>query len=209
MKISSSQQSGFSLVETLVAITILLLVIAGPMAISSSAARSTSFSSEQVVAFFLAQEGAELVQKARDDILIKYFIDPADTLYSFHISNPWGYFTDTSGSGPYEDCFASSGCGLEINTNIDGSLKAPVVCNTSTGSCDLYYDNSAERSQYTHINSATASTTPFSRVITITPDTLLPNDSVKVTSKVTWRTGAQRKQQEVSVETYLFNVYTN
>lgn len=69
-----SKQSGFSLVETLVAITILLVVIIGPMTISSSAAKSTSFASEQVTAFFLAQEGAELIEKARNDLLLEHFL---------------------------------------------------------------------------------------------------------------------------------------
>lgn len=49
--------------ETLVAITILLIVVVGPMKIIISASNSTSFSGEQVVAFFLAQEGAEIAQK--------------------------------------------------------------------------------------------------------------------------------------------------
>jgi prepilin-type N-terminal cleavage/methylation domain-containing protein len=53
------QQSGFSLVETLVAISLLLIMIVGPMAISAKTAKSTSFASEQVQAFFLAQEGLD------------------------------------------------------------------------------------------------------------------------------------------------------
>ena len=53
------KQKGFSLVETLVAISILLIVIVGPMTISMSTAKSSSFASEQVQAFFLAQEGLE------------------------------------------------------------------------------------------------------------------------------------------------------
>lgn len=80
-------QSGFSLVETLVAITILLIVISGPLAISTSTARSTSFSSEQVEAFFLAQEGAELAQKIRDDLLLAAFLtDPQDGWDDFWMS---------------------------------------------------------------------------------------------------------------------------
>ena len=65
------KQSGFSLVETLVAISILLIVIVGPMTISMQSAKSSSFASEQVQAFFLAQEGLELAEKARDDLLLR------------------------------------------------------------------------------------------------------------------------------------------
>lgn len=204
MKYAPTTQSGFSLVETLVAITILLLVIVGPMTISSSTARSTSFSSEQVVAFFLAQEGAELAQKARDDLLLADFTNP---------QNAWNSFVN---SGVFSSCFnVSTGCGLEFVDNGSigdtvGALKAPVSC-TGTN-CRLYFDSTGGRSRYTL--TSTATTSPFTRVITMTPDATLPNppnsdDAVKVTSKVTWRTGSQRAEQEVSVETYLFNVYGN
>ncbi|MCA9360544.1 prepilin-type N-terminal cleavage/methylation domain-containing protein [Candidatus Kaiserbacteria bacterium] len=94
-----SQCQGFSLVETLVAITILLIIIIGPMTISSSTARSTSFASEQVVAYFLAQEGAELAQKARDDFLLEnFYVDSSEPYIG------WDKFTD-DGGGTYKQCF--------------------------------------------------------------------------------------------------------
>ena len=71
---NNSKQSGFSLIETLVSISILLIVIVGPMSISNNSAKGSSFSNEQVTAFFLAQEGAELAQKGRDDLVIKGFL---------------------------------------------------------------------------------------------------------------------------------------
>lgn len=187
----TSTQSGFSLVETLVAITILLIIIVGPMTISSSAARSTSFSSEQVVAFFLAQEGAEIVQKGRDDLLLEDFADP-DTA--------WSNFIDTSG-GTFDSCFSSNGCGVELNTDSTGSLKTPVAC--SGTNCKLYFDSAGDRSRYTH-TAAGNTATPYTRTITMEATA---NREVKVTSRVSWRTGSQRNEQEVLVETYLFNVY--
>lgn len=199
MKYYSSSQSGFSLVETLVAITILLIVIVGPMTISATAARSTSFSSEQVIAFFLAQEGVEIAQKTRDDLVLANFTLPADP------SDGWFDFTNSTAAGTYVDCFEADpggGCGLELNTDSTGSLKPPVSCGTS---CLLYYDIGGARSRYTY--SVTATSTPYTRTIYFEA-TSNPNE-VKVTSKVTWRTGSQRKEQEASVVTYLFNVYGN
>jgi len=187
-------QAGFSLVETLVAITILLIVIVGPMTISSSTAKSTSFSSEQVTAFFLAQEGAELVQKARDDLLVPYFADNTQT--------PWATFSNTSGT--LQRCYAASGCGLEINTNTTGTLITPISCATITN-CQLYRNDStgAVRSRFTH--TANGNTlTPFTRKITLTR---INSDEVSVVSTVTWRTGSLRAEQQVSVETRLFNMY--
>ncbi|MCA9355357.1 prepilin-type N-terminal cleavage/methylation domain-containing protein, partial [Candidatus Kaiserbacteria bacterium] len=102
MRYFRSQQEGFSLVETLVAITILLIVVVGPMKIIISASNSTSFSGEQVVAFFLAQEGAEIAQKARDDLVLRKFLPTADSEY---LASPWDKFKDSSNSGTYRRCF--------------------------------------------------------------------------------------------------------
>ena len=191
-------QSGFSLVETLVSITILLIVITGPLAISSSAAKSSSFSSEQVTAFFLAQEGAELVQKARDDLLVPYF--------NATNPDPWADFTRTGNGGLYRNCYISvnvSGCDFTIVNDKIGSLTL-VNCMT-VANCLLYRDTATNnlRSRYGHNSSNTAST-PFTRVITL--ESVNANE-VKVISKVTWRTGALRVQQEAVVETRLFNAY--
>lgn len=69
----SSSQSGFSLVETLVAITILVFAVTAPIVIVTRGAQGSRFSSEQVVATFLAQEGLELAQKVRDDAFLAYY----------------------------------------------------------------------------------------------------------------------------------------
>lgn len=189
-------QSGFSLVETLVSITILLLVIVGPMSISSSASKSTSFSSEQVVAFFLAQEGAELLQSGRDDVILPKF-DATPVL------NTWADFTDTTVTGPFNECFTSFGCGLELNTDVDGSLKSVTDCGSS--SCLLYLNSGNGRDEYTYSPTGNVATA-YTRIIYLTS---INASEVKVTSKVSWRTGSQRKAQEVVVETFLFNVYGN
>lgn len=201
----NSTQSGFSLVETLVAITILLIVIIGPMSIAATAARSTSFSSEQVVAFFLAQEGAEIAQKAREDILLRHFLDVSDGSY---LADTWGLFADTSNSGIYKNCFSTTGCGLELkDTDGDGALKTVVDCNVSNSTyekCKLFYNETGGRARYTYTKGL--ETTPYYRVINFEE---ISNHEIKVISTVYWRTGSQRAAQEVKVETYLFDVYGN
>lgn len=192
-------QSAFSLVETLVAISILLLVMVGPMTISSSAAKSTSFSSEQVTAFFLAQEGAELVQKARDDLQLTYFagVNP----------DAWADFTRTAAGGLYRLCYTNinpNGCDITINTDSTGTISSPVDCSTLTN-CNLYFGNSSARSRYDHANS-TNTITPFTRRIYL--ENVNANE-VKVISRVTWRTGSLRSEQKAEVETRLFNTYGN
>ncbi len=51
---------GFTLIETFVAVTILLIAILGPMSLFSKAIRDGIYARNQVTAFYLAQEGLEL-----------------------------------------------------------------------------------------------------------------------------------------------------
>jgi Tfp pilus assembly protein PilV len=186
---------GFSLVETLVAISILLIVITGPMSIAMRTAKSSSFASEQIQAFFLAQEGLELAQKARDEYLLDYFDDGIP-------ANPWAEFTTVAA---YQNCFDADGCGLEWNSAVSGALITPARSCDPITNC-LLYRASSGRSWFTYI-SAGASPTVFTRKITFTDDG--GNDDVKVKSTVTWRTGSLVAEQKVEVDTYLYNIYGN
>jgi len=187
-------QKGFSLVETLVAISILLIVIVGPMTISSKAAKSSTFATEQVQAFFLAQEGLELAQKMRDDFLLVNFSN------SGSLSTGWVNFID---SPAFSTCSAPGpGCGLAWNNLPVTSLVTPVLCINTT--CRLYLSPTpAHRSRYTHVTAGNT-ITPFTRVITFTADNA---GGVKVVSKVTWRTGSLIADQKVEVDTYLYDIY--
>lgn len=199
--ISPHQESGFSLVETLVAITILLLVIVGPMSISSSVARSTSYASEQVVAFFLAQEGAELAQKARDDLQLQFFGGSGD---------PWADFIGKNPGDTYYHCFQPGGCGLQlIDGDANGLLRAPINCGSNT--CRLSIDVNGGRTRYTYNSDASLDSTPYTRVIYMSHPSGSGADDreVEITSRVSWQTGNQRQVQTVEAKTYLFNVYDN
>lgn len=197
--IHNTKQSGFSLVETLVAITILLIVIVGPMTIVSSAARSTSFASEQVTAFFLAQEGAELVEKVRNDLLLQYFVN-ANTG-----NDPWADFTRTASGGVFRDCYNTvnqNGCSFDVGPT--GSPSNIISCSDLLA-CNIRLDTTApiSRSTYTLIVSGNTPT-QFTRQIILEQMNL---NEVKVTSRVTWRSGSVREDQIVNVETRLFNLY--
>lgn len=57
---------GFTLIETLVAISILILAVTGAFSAAQSGISSAIFSKDQIVAFYLAQEGVEYVRNMRD-----------------------------------------------------------------------------------------------------------------------------------------------
>lgn len=192
MPCNTHNQSGFSLVETLVAITILLIVITGPLTLVSNSARSTDFANDQVMANFLAQEGVELVQSKRDDLLIPKFAVPAPG------GDAWDDFIGNPVLGA---CFTTSGCGLDVTTNFAGAVVA-YNC-SGTNACRLFFNNNLdERSAYTYVD--TGNPSKYTRVITMEETS---TGQVEVISTVTWRSDGQRAVQEVQTVTYLFDVY--
>lgn len=199
MKNYSYLTAGFSLVEVLVAISILLIAITGPMKILTNANRSTAFASEQVNAWFLAQEGLELVQKGRDDLLLGYFYRQINAGVG-GVANPFAQFRTV-----YASCFLAARCGVMINSTA-GSVNIRACTATA---CRLYTDTSTIiRPVYVHTAAQTIDQTisPFTRTIQMSVDPSNVNEII-VTSTVTWRTGSFIADQQVQVVTRLFNIY--
>lgn len=67
MKKIIHQQEGFTIIESLVAITILVVVITGSMAAVQTGISSYTFSKDQITASYLAQEGFEQLRNIRDE----------------------------------------------------------------------------------------------------------------------------------------------
>ncbi|MBI4086787.1 prepilin-type N-terminal cleavage/methylation domain-containing protein [Candidatus Kaiserbacteria bacterium] len=115
-------QGGFSLIEALVAISILLVAIAGPMTIAARGLQTAFYAREQVTGFSLAQEGVELVRAWRDGNAL--------------LGAPWL-------AGLPGVCTSNShGCG------IDARASGVVNCNVPNN-CRLNYDE-GDRGFYTH-----------------------------------------------------------
>lgn len=195
-KLYLKKQQGFSLVEMLVSISILLLVVTGPMTVTSRTSKSSTFATEQVQAFFLAQEGLELAQKLRDDLLLPHLATPST------LATPWARFTDTTNAGAYRFCHGASGCGLEWNGNND--VFSPSDC-AGASLCRLYRKTNPDRSLYTYSN-ANSVVSPYTRKIYFSNT---GGNAVRIRSVVTWRTGSLVAEQKVEVETYLYNIYAS
>ncbi len=83
---------GFTLVETMVAITVLVVAIAAPLTLSSQSLFSAIYAKDQTTAFYLGQEAIEIVRNQRDDNLLKYldgsstdWLDRIPTDSDFHV----------------------------------------------------------------------------------------------------------------------------
>jgi hypothetical protein len=147
-----------------------------------------------VTAAFLAQEGVELAQLARDRA---WLANPTS------MNTGWTEFSNTTGT--YAACFATNGCRLEINDA--GNLVTASSCNTSGQDCRLYRRASSgniPRSLYT-FTSSNNTLTPFTRVVRM--QNVGSGGQVLVRSQVFWQSGNLRARQSVVVETYLFNAY--
>jgi type II secretory pathway pseudopilin PulG len=197
IKFTKNNTQAFSLVEVLVAISILLLTIVTPMTILSRANNSTTYANEQLVAYFLAQEGLEMVQKLRDDIFLTYFSGNSATLISL--------------SGLRLQNCVSQNCGLFMGT--DGVVSSAAPCAPANQNCRLFFNtNSATLwSRYVHAAGPGVDlvATPYSRQIRVVPRFTSSGDlrEFMVTSTVSWRTGSLIASQQVELVTFLANIY--
>jgi len=90
-----SKKSGFTLLETMVAITILALVTTGSVVLATNVIKSAEVAKNSLVASYLAQEGIELVRNYR-----------ANNVFS---GNAWLRVLSTSGG-----CNTANGCFMDF-----------------------------------------------------------------------------------------------
>ncbi|MDR3571013.1 MAG: type II secretion system protein [Candidatus Pacebacteria bacterium] len=88
-------QKGFTLIETLVAISLLMLAVVAPMSLAAQSLTAAYYARNQVTAFYLAQEGIEIVRAVRDANIIAI----AEGNSSVHVFDgiPYG---DTAATAP-------------------------------------------------------------------------------------------------------------
>ncbi len=161
---------GYSLVEVLVAVAILLLALIGPMTIAAKSLQSSYYAREQVTALFLAQEGIELVVAMRNDSLISAVKGDLD--------DGWDWTDDVD-----NDCFSSSGCNIALNNSGNTSVLNQVDIEDCSNPerCVLNYDAGNGRARYTLSN---GEPTKYTRVITL--ENISGGDGVLITSTVSW-----------------------
>ena len=185
----SPSQTGFSLIEVLVAISLLLIALVGPMTFFARNSQSTEVANDRTIATFLAQEGAELIQKIRDDRTLQYFLETDDG---------WSQFRDDVAA-----CMNGSPCGVSIN---ESGVVNVIDC-SSSGTCRLWYDVDANRSRFSH-NSDGAEETQFIRTIELQSPSEADDREVEVMSRVQWESTALSGSQSVEVRTAVFNIFT-
>lgn len=105
-------QRGFTLVETLVAVLLLVTAVAGPLTIASRSLVAATVAKDQVVAFYLAQDAIEYIRFARDTNKLQKgdWLTGAGALDGINLNN----------------CLDINGCYVDTTTAND-----PAVCPAS------------------------------------------------------------------------------
>ncbi len=176
----NTTSGGFTLIETLIALSIFTTSLLGLMVVSSQGISGTNYARNQLMASYLAEEGIEYVRAIRDS---EYVADPAiDFEQIFSVTHPLG------------NC-ANKNCGIAFS---GGQPKTKKCLNNV---CEMLYRDSQGYYNYT-----APGNTGFARTIRIdlpSPgNNQLGADEVRLTSTVTWQEGLSTKS--VSLTENLF-----
>lgn len=98
------KNSGFTLVETLVALAIVMVGLAAAFSVAQIGVTSSTFAKDRITAFFLAQEALEAIKNRRDHNLLSN---------SAGVPTNWleGLTTESGGSGP---CAGENPCDFNL-----------------------------------------------------------------------------------------------
>jgi len=189
MKRFTKNSQAFTLVETLVAIAILMISISGPLAVANKALTAALYAKDQSTASFLAQEEMEVIKNIKDNTALA---DPSDWI---------GYFGSCA-NGPADMCE------LSIANNSGGSLNFSSIGIIISG-CDSGLGCKLHATDYGYDSNAPSSpSTIFYRYFYLTPlsDPGKPNygNEYQATVVVSWNEGTIKNA--VTMQSELLNV---
>jgi type II secretory pathway pseudopilin PulG len=185
---------GFSILEALVAIAILIIALTGPMVFAQQSLRAARLSRDQVTAFYLAQDAVEFVKHVRDENSLSTF------RYDWLVG--------------LEACFADEGnpnSGCQISTpEWTGGSTAGAVEACPGADCPLYEQEPIGGGKLYGIFSGTGSgESRFSRRVRImTPEGDDPSsetEEVLVEVRVWWDTAGIDGERQVLVREHVYN----
>ncbi len=162
----SRHAAGFTLIETLVAISLLSVAIVTPMSLASQSLGAAYYSRDQITAYHLAQEAIEAVRSIRDGRILEIAL-----------------------TGATLDIFDSTTIPIDVPFRIDVRLDpkeagAIVRCSDDGETCILLQTDGM---LYGYNSGWT--TTRFTRIVKVSP-VGSSNEEFRVTVTITWQTGA-------------------
>ncbi|MCA9363679.1 type II secretion system protein [Candidatus Kaiserbacteria bacterium] len=174
---------GFTLVESLIAITILLIVIISPMTIAARGLQSSFFANDQITAVYLAQESIEAVQKLRDENIIDVANGGGGE------TSTWAWVDDPT----IDSCWNITGC--DFNPETDDFEDC-------AGGCVLQINPDADTEEHRYGYEIGWDNSQYSRVVTMVD---YEEDGVQLTATVSWNATLFGGEREVVLQTWLYD----
>ena len=163
MKQHAHTKKGFTLVESLVAITILISAIVAPLTVAYQGLALTTYAKNQLTAQYLARDAADYITARKDE-------------YELANPNSGNWMTN------FASCQSNNGC--TIDTENMGAYSSSDISACSSTCPKIKYDSSSG------IYSSSAGTaTSFTRKIVLqthSEDSSLKTDEVRALITVTW-----------------------
>ncbi len=157
------KNSGFTLLETLIAIAVLALAVIGPLTLASRSISAVSVSQNQIAAFYLGQEAIEYVRNKRDT----NFLEGRDWL---------------EGLSP---CWNSNGCYVDIPNDNIGNVSSYNDCPDKA----MKYDDVNGR----YYNYDDGECTVFARTVKITRNVGDNQEEAGIEVTITWQDKSRQK----------------
>lgn len=164
---------GFTLLETLIAVSILAIAIAGPIFVANRAIVAAQIARDQMTASYLAQEGIEYVRLMRDNEYLSFYRAGGANVSSA----AWTDFVSGSSAASITSCKTSTCTFDPARTLGTGSNLSLTTCSGS--SCAPLHLSGGAYTQTT-----AGSVTPFTRTIQATD---VSSTEEKIVSKVAWQ----------------------
>ena len=159
-------RAGFTLVETLVAISIFTLSLIGIISILASGISDTNYAKQKITAEYLAQEGIESVRNMRDTYV----------LYTAATGKDWNSFTNQ-----FNSCHLGNGNGCGIDSSVPVTDNHFIFQCSASDKCNLYAKNGSYSTGATNgIDSG------FTRVIRANVNA----NQIQIVSDVSWSQGS-------------------
>lgn len=183
-KKKSNLVSGFTLIETMVAVFILSISIVSLMNVVASSLFAARYARDEITANYLLQEVVDYIRNDRDSLMLSE--NTSEKLWESF----WGKYKIC-------DISNSNGCYIDVLSSTE-----PQPCYSSDCG-DLYYDDNSSTSFYTHDeNKPGVIKSKFNREILIENNNS-NNDEFDVTVTVSWKNGGLNKSR--TLKTSLLN----
>lgn len=159
------RNNGFTLVETLVAISILSISIAATFTAVQNGIQNSTEARDQTVAFFLAQEAVEYIKNMRDQNALNSINGGA---------NNWLTGISDLASDP---CYFGKVC------RVDAITQNTSYCGMAFDTCSVLNQNSTS-GLFSYTSGSGWNTTVFKRELRFRE--VVPNEEVEITVRMSW-----------------------